>query len=251
MGDFCESFTRDEDIDSRFFPTDCGVRLNIKVIDSEGGCTELNEKGGPVKQNELDSLLNALYCDISRYDTVSLCGSIPQGVEKSVYKQILSRVSERKIYTVLDCDGEALEKGITARPGLIKPNRRELAGLLGLEEQDLQKESDLCDACAKLYENYGCSVICTLDSHGSVYIGDGGNFRVGIVPVPLRGFVGAGDTFLSSFLFARCAEERELPDALRFAAAAASAKVALEGTVLPTRAEIDALYSPAIPVDRI
>jgi 1-phosphofructokinase len=244
-----EEELRSRGVEGTYIPTACGVRLNVKIIDSEGGCTEFNEKGGPVSEDELQQLFHRL--DATDFDVLSLCGSIPQGVEKSVYKQILSRVSERKIYTVLDCDGEALEKGITARPGLIKPNRRELAGLLGFEEQDLQKESDLCDACAKLYENYGCSVICTLDSHGSVYIGDGGNFRVGIVPVPLRGFVGAGDTFLSSFLFARCAEERELPDALRFAAAAASAKVALEGTVLPTRAEIDALYSPAIPVDRI
>lgn len=250
MGDFCESFTRDAGIHSRFTPTACGVRLNIKVIDSEGGCTELNEKGGPVKQQELDSLLESLYCDISRYDTVSLCGSIPQGVEKSVYNSIIRRAREAGVPTVLDCDGEALSLGLQAKPTLIKPNRRELAGLIGVDEEKLRSFDFLVEACGKVFFHYDTDVICTLDEDGSVYVGRDGVWKVGVAPVSLRGFSGAGDTYLSAFIHKRYGERRPIDEALRYAAAASCAKIALEGTTLPDVDQIEALVEK-IKIEKI
>jgi fructose-1-phosphate kinase PfkB-like protein len=225
------------------------VRLNIKVIDSEGGCTELNEKGGPVTQQELDSLLESLYCDISRYDTVSLCGSIPQGVEKSVYNSIIRRAREVGVPTVLDCDGEALSLGLQAKPTLIKPNRRELAGLIGVNEEKLHSFDFLVEACGKVFFHYDTDVICTLDEDGSGYVGRDGVWKIGVAPVSLRGFSGAGDTYLASFLYARYADHADIPTALSFAARASAAKIALDGTDLPTREQIDAV--PQVDVTRL
>ena len=53
----------------------------------------------------------------------------------------------------------------------------------------------------------------------------------------VRGTVAAGDTFLSAFTYATlCAESAE--SALKKATAAAAAKVALEGTALPSKKEM-------------
>ena len=241
MGDFCESFTRERGISSRFFPTSCGVRLNIKVIDSDGGCTELNEKGGPVTAFELETMLKSLQDDISQYDMISLCGSIPQGVEKSVYNSIITMAREAGIPTVLDCDGEALSLGLQAKPLLIKPNRRELAGLIGVDEEKLKDIDFLVEACGKAVLHYDTDVICTLDEDGSVFVGHEGVYRVGVAKVPLRGFSGAGDTYLSAYLHRRYGEKCSIEDSLRYAAAASCAKIALEGTTLPTVEQIEAL----------
>lgn len=241
MGDFCESFTRERGISSRFFPTSCGVRLNIKVIDSDGGCTELNEKGGPVTAFELETMLKSLQDDISQYDMISLCGSIPQGVEKSVYNSIITMAREAGIPTVLDCDGEALSLGLQAKPLLIKPNRRELAGLIGVDEEKLKDIDFLVEACGKAVLHYDTDVICTLDEDGSVFVGHEGVYRVGVAKVPLRGFSGAGDTYLSAYLHRRYGEKCSIEDSLRYAAAASCAKIALEGTTLPTVEQIKAL----------
>jgi 1-phosphofructokinase family hexose kinase len=241
MGDFCESFTRERGISSCFFPTSCGVRLNIKVIDSDGGCTELNEKGGPVTAFELETMLKSLQDDISQYDMISLCGSIPQGVEKSVYNSIITMAREAGIPTVLDCDGEALSLGLQAKPLLIKPNRRELAGLIGVDEEKLKDIEFLVEACGKAVFHYDTDVICTLDEDGSVFVGHEGVYRVGVAKVPLRGFSGAGDTYLSAYLHRRYGEKCSIEDSLRYAAAASCAKIALEGTTLPTVEQIEAL----------
>ena len=250
MGHFCESFTRDAGIESRFFPTACGVRLNIKVIDSEGGCTELNEKGGPVTEKELESLLNALYCDISRCDMVSLCGSIPQGVEKSVYNSIIAMARESGVPTVLDCDGEALSLGLQAKPLLIKPNRRELAGLCGEKEENLRDLDFLVEACGKVHFQYDTDVICTLDEDGSVYVGREGVWKIGVAKVELQGFSGAGDTYLSAYVHKRYGEGRPIDESLRYAAAASCAKIALEGTTLPSVEQIEALVNQ-IKIEKI
>ena len=241
MGDFCESFTRDLHIHSHFVPTECGVRLNIKVIDSEGGCTELNEKGGPVTKKELNMLLDILQDDIRRYDMISLCGSIPQGVEKSVYNSIIHMAHQANIPTVLDCDGEALSLGLQAKPTLIKPNRRELSGLIGEKEEKLRDIDFLVEACGKVFFQYDTDVICTLDEDGSVYVGKDGAWKIGVAKVPLRGFSGAGDTYLSAYIHQRYGEGKSIPDSLRYAAAASGAKIAKEGTTLPTAEEIEEL----------
>lgn len=250
MGDFCESFTRDIGMDSHFIPTACGVRLNIKVIDSAGGCTELNEKGGPVSEGELKILLDTLKHDILDYDMISLCGSIPQGVEKSVYNSIIRMARDAGIPTVLDCDGEALSLGLEANPALIKPNRRELSGLIGEDEEKLRDIEFLVEACGKVVFHHDTDVICTLDEDGSVFVGKDGVWKIGVAKVPLRGFSGAGDTYLSAFVHKRYGEKLPISDALRYAAAASCAKIAKEGTTLPTVEEIEALISQ-ISVERL
>ncbi len=246
LGAACDAFTALPGITTHAIPTAAGVRVNTKVIDSDGCATELNERGGPVTADELALLTDALRAACADVDILSIAGSIPQGVEKSVYKLILeSNIAPR---VILDCDGDQLTQAVSASPYLIKPNRRELAGLcasLGLTgfSTELSSLDDVVAACGAVRAKTGekTNIICTLDADGSVYVGDEGVWRVSAPTVPFRGFSGAGDTYLAAFTHARFVEGKPVPDALKFAAAAASAKVAIEGTNLPDRDAIEAL----------
>lgn len=247
--DYYSFSAQGEDAMSRFIATRalrnhatvaaCGIRTNIKVIDSDGTGTELNEAGGPIAQEELDALLSEL--DAFEGDIVSVCGSIPAGVDKDIYANILARAKAKGHLTVLDADGEALQKGLAGRPDYIKPNRRELAGLFDMREDELQSDEQVIELASRVLNTYGTSVLCTLDADGSLYVGHDGIWRVGVAKVPLRGFAGAGDTYLAAFLHAKYAENKPTPDALAFAARASAAKIALGGSELPTRAHIDAV----------
>ncbi|MBQ8398133.1 MAG: hypothetical protein IJX53_08075 [Clostridia bacterium] len=246
LGAACDAFTALPGITTHAIPTAAGVRVNTKVIDSDGTATELNERGGPVTPEELEQLISALRAGCGDVDILSIAGSIPQGVEKSVYKSILEANIAPRV--ILDCDGEQLTQAISACPYLIKPNRRELGGLcasLGLSgfSTDLTEFGDVVATCGLVRAKTGekTNIICTLDAAGSVYVGEEGVWRVNAPTVPFRGFSGAGDTYLAAFTHARFAVGQDVPDALRFAAAAASAKVAIEGTNLPSRGEIEYL----------
>lgn len=239
MGALSDSFTAAAGINSTAVTTGCGVRMNVKVIDSEGGCTEFNESGGPVTEDELDALLTAL--KDSNPDVVVMNGSIPKGVPTNVYQCIINHFRQQGAVTVLDCDGETMRRGLEARPTFIKPNRRELAGMVDCEEEQLDTLHKVFHACKKVHNAYGCAVICTLDGEGSVYYDGVESYHVTAAPVKLQGFSGAGDTYLSAYIYKRFIQNTTIPEALQYASAAAGAKVALPGTTLPGAKEIDAL----------
>ena len=74
-------------------------------------------------------------------------------------------------------------------------------------------------------------------------------WRVSAAPVRLRGFSGAGDTFLAAYLHRRLLGDTA-PQSLAYAAAAAGAKVELEGTRLPDPARTEQLL-PYIKTEKL
>ena len=105
----------------------------------------------------------------------------------------------------------------------------------------LADENEVIRHATDVVEKYGTTVLCTMDEHGSLYVGKDGVWRVGVAKYPLRGFSGAGDTYLAAFLYARYAQNSDVPTALSFAARASAAKIALDGTQLPTKEQIAAV----------
>jgi 1-phosphofructokinase family hexose kinase len=245
FGDLSDSFLTREDIKVVSIPTICGVRLNTKVIDSECVCTELNERGGVFLPSEIAELTEAFMSTDA--DVICLCGSIPQGVEKDVYKVFceFGRSTGKKV--VLDCDGEALVLGLEASPDLIKPNEFELqrlglsTGLFSEFSTDPdERTKDITDACVKVAKRYSTTVICTRGADGSVHVNPKGEIITReSMKVRMLGFSGAGDTFLSGYIAARFDKGFTEEYSLICATAAGAMKVVLEGTELPEATDID------------
>jgi fructose-1-phosphate kinase PfkB-like protein len=219
--------------------------MNTKVIDSECVCTELNERGGVFLSGEIVELTDLFMATDA--DVICLCGSIPQGVEKDVYKVFTEFGKSTGKTVVLDCDGEALALGLTANPDIIKPNEYELENL-GLSTGLFEKFStdpderlrEVTEACVKVAKRYKTTVICTRGADGSVHVNPQGDviFRESM-KVRLIGFSGAGDTFLSGYIAARFDKGFTEEYALICATAAGAMKVVLEGTELPEASDID------------
>ncbi len=231
LGPLSEKFTNEYGVDGRFTHAQCGVRLNIKIIDGDGVCTEFNERGGPVTREELDELQNS----VLNYapDLAIINGSLPQGAETDTYRRLIGKLNSAGCYTVLDADGPAMAEGLCARPRLIKPNARELGGIVGCDESEFDNDGQLYAAMREVHSRFGCDVICTLDAHGAAALDGDGIWRVSAAPVTLRGFTGAGDTFLAAYVHSRLLSGEPATQALTLASAAAGAKVELYGTALP------------------
>ena len=244
FGAVCDAYTESAGVKSHLCETKCGVRMNTKVIDTQGNYTEFNERGGPISPEELQQLMGMIFDKKNpKFDLAVITGSFPQGVESSVYNLMTTKFNEIGVPVILDADGEGMMEGLRARPSLIKPNRRELGGIVGKREDELLNDEDVIKACRRVKKEYGCDVICTLDADGALYYGcDGEAARVPAAPVEAKGFTGAGDTFLAAFIYKRFVEGADIPASMLFATAAAGAKVRKEGTELPTSEEVEEVF---------
>lgn len=224
----------EEGVKYNFTEVNAETRMNLKMIDSNKVCTEANEKGGPISEDELKKLLSDIEANTECGQYFFLGGSIPHPVDNSVYNSIIQVLKSKGARVVLDCDGEALKRGLEAGPSLIKPNLYELSGLVGKEVKGLE---DALRECKRLYVENGVEILCTMSEQGAVFCGKEGLFSVSSPSVELRGFTGAGDSFLTAFIYER-EKSGSIEQALKFASSAAAAKVELPGSTLPTKEDM-------------
>lgn len=228
LGEVYESYYKDEPMRTVAIPTDCGVRMNIKLCDG-AHFTECNQKGGPVSVSECEEMLQAIR--EADFDCLYLAGSLPQGLPTDFYGSCVEIARKKGAYTVADCDGEVLEKTLQFSPDLCKPNRTEFDALI-------PKGDSISEKIAYFREKYPQTVLLlSLGSEGAVLVDQENMLKAKALPSRVRGTVAAGDTFLSAFTVSVLRGEIHA-DALKKATAAAAAKVVLEGTALPSKEEM-------------
>jgi 1-phosphofructokinase len=134
-----------------------------------------------------------------------------------------------------------MEKENKNKPYIVKPNLFELEQYAG-KKFDAANDGglrEIFDEVGKIHRETGVIVLCTLGERGAVCCGPDGVYYVPAPKVTVRGFAGAGDTFLAAY----CAAHFGLfdfdgIDAAAFAALAAAAKVEKPGTDFPSVGEI-------------
>lgn len=223
-----------EDLPCELIETRAETRINIKLMHENGSFTEANEAGGPVLPEEMEKMTHLLTKSTDSPQIFVLAGSIPQPVEKSVYKSLASSLRQAGHTVVMDCDGEALEKGVLGLPHLIKPNTSELSKFV---KKPLSTLDEIASAAAGVFVEKKIEVLCTMGGDGALFAGREGIYTVDTPQVKAAGFAGAGDTFLGAFLHIRL-DGGDIPQALRFASSAAAAKIELPGTAVPSFTEM-------------
>ena len=222
----------EEGIKCEFTPTECETRMNIKITDADNKETEINEKGGPVSEKEFKELMSTLLASPS--DIFIIGGSTPFGLESDTVRKITAALKVRGKMVITDISGSSLVEAVKERPYLIKPNREEFGQLLGYTPE----EDKYIEEAISFYNKTGIEIILTLGKKGAVYSGRAGNYRIINPEVKAKGFSGAGDTFLASYVYAVC-NDMDIRTALAFASAASLSKVELEGTNLPDKLTIE------------
>jgi len=261
-GDLFLKLLEPYNIKTDFTKTKCDSRMNFKIISGDGDSTEFNESGGPIDLTEKEDILNKIKNIIDDVDFFFMGGSVPPGIEKSIYRDIINLGGERTKF-IIDCDGEAFKFCMNnkKKPYIIKPNQFELEQYCG-KKFDLTNDSGLrqiYDEVEKIYRETGVKVLCTLGEYGAVYNVEGKTYIIEAPKVEVKGFTGAGDTFLAAFCAAYFglfdfgkiwrASGGITPDgydisrenAALFGVIAASAKVTKPGTEFATLDEITAM----------
>jgi 6-phosphofructokinase 2 len=171
-------------------------------------------------------------------DWLVASGSLPRGAGTDFY----AHVARHHRTVAVDTSGEALRAVLGHGVALIKPSLGEFEALVG---RKLPTEAAQNEAATALVRSGAVQRIAvSLGAEGGLLASADGLWRRPAITVPVRGSVGAGDSFLAALVLALARGDHP-PDALAWAIAAGAAAVMQTGTAHPSRADIEALYRKA------
>ncbi|MEU9145273.1 1-phosphofructokinase family hexose kinase [Streptomyces sp. NPDC048349] len=203
------------------------TRRTVAVVDeTSGDTTQFNEPGPLITAAEW-SLFLARYEDLlaAGARAVALCGSLPPGVPVGAYAVLVRAARAAGVPVLLDTSGEALRRGVAARPEIIKPNAAELAELTGSREP--------LPATRDARRRGAHAVVTSLGPDGLLAATPEGAWRAA-PPRALAGNpTGAGDSAVAGLLSA-LAQGLDWPERLTRAVALSAATV-----LAPTAGEFD------------
>ncbi|MDX3245230.1 1-phosphofructokinase family hexose kinase [Streptomyces sp. ME18-1-4] len=202
------------------------TRRTIAVVDARtGDTTQLNEPGPVITPAEWSAFQEAYEGLLAGADAVALCGSLPPGVPVGAYAVLVRTARAAGVPVLLDASGEALRRGVAARPDIIKPNADELAELTGSHEP-LRATQDARRRGAR-------SVVASLGADGLTAATPEGRWRATPSARISGNPTGAGDS-VSAGLLSGLVEQLPWPARLARAVALSAATV-----LSPTAGEFD------------
>ena len=156
-----------------------------------------------------------------------LGGSLPDGMAPDLYARMIEAAHEHGVKALLDASGETLLSGLPARPAIVKPNQIELGAALG---RPLSGPAEAVEAARELCVSRGVEVVVvTLGDEGSICVTADQAWRVPPMDLEVVNTAGAGDAF-GAGLIKGLLDDLPLPEALRWATAAAGAVLLTLGT---------------------
>lgn len=231
-------------IDNRCFYLDGLTRINTKLVDTTSGeTTDINMPGPTLEPDAVQALFERL---LARIDTlvspgswVVATGSLPPQWPADTYQRIITHVHSLGAHVLLDASGTALAGGMAAAPDIIKPNRAELAELIG---RPLSDTDSVVAAARELLArpNAPDTVVVSMGGDGALFVNRNEALLAHPIPTELISTVGAGDAMVAGIVAAQIAG-LALADCARLATAFSAGKLARLGPHLPAPDTVRAL----------
>jgi tagatose 6-phosphate kinase len=198
-GQFIEQELHREGIQTGFIHTDFESRTCTSILDREKQTmTEIYEKGEPVPAEKVSQLQDYIRAVMGNYKAITLSGSLPPGVPLDFYAGVIEIAKEAGVLTFLDSSGEALRRGLEARPFLVKPNEAEAKSLLGIERNH---SLDFARAAAEISTKYETNVVLSMGVDGAIAAKGSAVFIAKTPDVEAKSAVGSGDCMLAGLTY--------------------------------------------------
>lgn len=242
-GKVIQGVMNDWGIENDFIEVSGETRTNTKVFEKSGELTELNEPGPVAAEEDVKALLEKLEGYANEETLFVLAGSIPRGVEKDIYRQIIELVHKKGAKVLLDADGELFTKALEAGPDIIKPNRVELEQYAGMDY--VASEQELLQVADKLMEKGIETVAVSMGKSGAIFLKENYKVRCPGLKVKAHSTVGAGDAMVAALSYSwdeRMADK----DMVKMCMAVSAGAVTTIGTKPPSREMVDTLISQVV-----
>ena len=233
-----EALVRAEGFPVEIAPIRNEIRTNLTITDKQGLTVKLNEAGPALDKRELERLEKITVRQLDNTNWLMLCGSIPPGVPSDFYARLIETARKKKVRTVLDTDGDALQHGIEAKPTVLHANQQEAERLL---DAALLTRAHFVDAAQRLHGMGAGSVVLSLGSRGAV--GADGKGMLEALPPRVDAVcpIGAGDALAAAFTWAM-SNRSTFEDAVRWGVAAGTASAKLPGVSFASLQETEQVY---------
>lgn len=227
-GDEMEGRLINDGVQCDFIRVSQETRTNMIINDIGKKYQTIFTANGPeIKPYELMQLIHKLE-KLEDPRIVVVSGSLPPGVHPEIYRKIIEIVKAIGASVVLDAHGDALRKGIEARPRIIKPNIHELSQL---QNKKLERLEDIVTAAEKIQQQGVEIVLVSLGARGIIMVTEKGKYLASPPEVDAVNTIGAGDSAVAGFVYGLSSEKR-LKECLTYAVAAGTATTLRPGTAL-------------------
>jgi len=207
-------------IELEVVPVPAVTRQCITVIDqSAGTITELVEESRPVEPSHYEQLLGIVQRRVAEARAVVMSGSLTPGGPVDFYRRCTELASAAGAISVLDAQGPPLVQALSAGPGLVKPNRAELAATIG---HDLADHTAVAAAARELCDRGAQRVVVTAGKAPALAFDGAKSWRIHSPLVTVVNPIGSGDAFTAALAW-RLVQGDDLGQACRWAAAAGAA----------------------------
>ncbi len=222
-GRFCCDDLSHSGIAADFVQVEGETRVCTTVIDRTAHQqSELIEESAAVGPEAGERLFKTIERHLPESHIMVLSGTVPGGIANDFFARCCGLARRTGVQTIIDAHGEPLRLALKSGVTLVKPNIAELAGTLC---RTIESPADIAAAMAELIAMGARSVIVTRGSQSVFLAGDAGAFEIRLPRVEVANAIGSGDAFAGA-LAAGLDRGDAVPEACRFAAAAASAHAA-------------------------
>jgi 1-phosphofructokinase len=207
------------------------TRSNITLAEPDGTVTKVNEPGPALSAAEFAAVADEVLATTGTADWVVVSGSVPPDLPAHAFARLCERLVAAGVRLAVDTSGPPLAAAAAAGASLLKPNREELAEVVGAPLNSLR---DVVGAARQLRSWGAGAVLASLGAQGAALV-DADGVITGDSPVARpRSSVGAGDALLAGFLAAGAKGADALAEGLTWGAAA----VRLPGSRMPGPADL-------------
>lgn len=199
LGAYIENTLQSKGQNSRFVKIKEDTRNCIAILHDKNQ-TEILEKGPSISKKEEDEFIKNLDQISKDCKFINISGSLPKGLDVSLYEKIIAYAKENNKFVSVDTSGKILEAIINSdiKPDLIKPNEKEIADVLKIE---VKKEKLAEILLEKPFKDIKY-IIVSLGKDGAIVKIDKKIYKASVPKVQAINPVGSGDSSLAGAIYA-------------------------------------------------
>ena len=235
-GKLVESLLQSKGVTVDFLWLDQDTRRNLVIVAEDGQADfTITTTSMEISPEQIAALRERYIVALDEATCVVMGGTLPHGMEPEFYTDAIALARSRDIPVIFDASEPFLSGGLVSRPSYAKPNRDELATLIGKPVRTIK---DAYHAGRDIIAKYGTCPVISLGAEGGLAVLPETAYRIPPIDVEVVSAAGAGDGVLAG-LAASVFNGQPIEEGLRLAFACATAVLLQPGTAECTREDIE------------